>query len=115
MEIPLSHPRWRLAAILDETGESPSFRETHILFLFLYDVITAAGSHLGLTKDDPFYYRSYGTPYTSDMLHLHVFVSQQFTTQVYGPDAGETDGKCVGPGKGYAEGTRLIDAREGVL
>jgi hypothetical protein len=31
------------------------FRETHTLLLFLYDVNTAVGSHLGLTKDDPFY------------------------------------------------------------
>jgi hypothetical protein len=75
----------------------------------------AAGRHLGLTKDDPFYYRSYGTPYTSDILHLRVFVNQHFRTQVYGPDAGEIDGKCVEPGKVYAEGTRLINVRQGVL
>jgi hypothetical protein len=58
---------------------------------------------------------SYGTSYTSGILHLRVFVNQWFRTQVYGPDAGEIDDKYVGPGEGYAEGTRLIDARKGVL
>jgi len=50
-----------------------------------------------------------------DILHLHVFVHHQFRAHVYGSDAGEIDGKSVGLGEGYAEGTRLIDARQGVL
>lgn len=61
---------------------------------------------------------TYGTSYTCGILHLHVFVNQQFRTQVQGPDTGEIDGKYVGLGKGeggYAEGTRLIDFRHVVL
>jgi len=56
-----------------------------------------------------------GTPYTSGILHLRVFVNQQFRTQIYGPGAGEIDSKCMGPEGGYGEATRLIDAQNGVL
>jgi len=37
-------------------GGSPTFKETHTLYSFLYDLSIAAGRHLGPDKDDPFCY-----------------------------------------------------------
>jgi hypothetical protein len=89
---------WRLTpGILQHFLHTKSYTDSH------YSVLTAILIVMNPTLQNgklACNHWTYGTSYASDILHVYsrVFVNEQFRTQVYGPDAGETDGKCVGPG-----------------